>query len=271
MQSIRYFILSIIFWIAVSPVSFAQDSSCIEPLKIRFSADYLPFSHLESDGSLSGIDVEFIESLFRKIDCPVSFVVMPFKRAVFELANGDIDMMPFASITEERKAFAYFSTPYRNETVGMVFRKEDVGKYRLTSLDDVIDQGLVLGHEQSAYRGEFFKAFLENPASKPHVFNVVSASEGIKMLSAGRIDAMVEMPAATLAMAAKMGLPDRFAEHPLLLWSDPVHFMYSKKSVSPELIAKIDNALKAAVQEKAYKTLYGSMGMHVIDPKAALN
>lgn len=271
MQLIRLIISTIALFACSNTVVTAQNDLCPTPLKIRFSADYLPFSYLNQDGSLTGIDVSFVQSLFERIDCPVSLVVMPFKRAVFELASGDIDMMPFASITEERKAFAHFSEPYRNETVGMVFRREDVDKYPLRSLDDVIAQGLVLGHEQSAYRGEFFKAFLENPASEPHVFNVVSASEGIKMLSAGRIDAMVEMPAATLAMAEQMGLEDRFAEHPLLLWSDPVHFMYSKASVSPELISAVDSALREAIAEDGYKALYGSMGMHYVDPKAAVN
>ena len=271
MQFLRTITLIFISLIAAPSMSQASSALCPDPLKVRFSADYLPFSYLQADGSLTGIDVEFIENLFRKIDCPISIVVMPFKRAVFELAAGDIDMMPFASITEERKSFAHFSAPYRNETVGLVFRKEDVDKYALTSLQDVIDHGLVLGHEQSAYRGEFFKSFLANPASEPHVFNVVSASEGIKMLSAGRIDAMVEMPAATLAMADKMGIGDRFAEHPLLIWSDPVHFMYSKKTVSPELVQAVNAALKHATETDSYKKLYRSMGIGHATLEAAVN
>lgn len=239
----------------------AADESCGEPLRVRVSADYLPFSYQDTDGTFNGVDVRLIQDLFAETGCQVSLVAMPFKRAIVELAEGRIDMMPFASITEDRKAFAAFSAPYRKERAGLVVRAEDLEQLKITSLKDVVDQKLVLGHEQSAYRGPDFARFLADPVSKDHVFNVVTTTEGIRMLASGRIDALVEAPAAILAAAEQMGLAGRFAEHPFTLIEEPVHFMYSRKSVPMALIEALDQALAREITLSRYQNAYGSLAL----------
>ncbi|GAA0777241.1 amino acid ABC transporter substrate-binding protein [Roseibium denhamense] len=261
MHVFRTLILASSLVIAYLTPASANSDVCPVPLKVRFSVDYLPFSLMTSEGQLMGIDVEFVQKLFEHLDCPIEPVTMPFKRAIIELAAGRIDMMPFASITRERRSFALFSLPYRNETAGLVVRREELPNLPIDELDDVVDLGLVLGHEQNSYRGETFKAFLKSPKAEKHVFEFVSSSEGIRMLSAGRIDAIVEMPAAVLATAREMGVEADFAEHPFRLWSEPVHFMFSRKTVSPKLITAVNYALEDLIATPEYVARYGSMGL----------
>lgn len=239
----------------------ALASACDRQIIIRVSEDYLPFSRLDNKGRLQGIDVTFIRRIFTEIGCPYRFVAVPFKRAIVEISRGNIDMMPFASITPERSEFAWFSVPYRNETAGLVVRRDRLEKYRISSMEDVVRLGLHLGHEQTSYRGEVFNEFLKRPEARNHVYFITSTSQGIKMLVAGRIDALVEMPAATLAMAADMGVSDQLAEHPFRLMSEPVHFMYSKKTVSQDLIDRLNKAIQQAIGTEDYNQLYGSMAL----------
>lgn len=250
-----------IFLIPLSGSAFASEPLCKDPLRIRVSSDYLPFSYREQDGELTGLDVSFIRSVFDSIGCPITLEVMPFKRAIIDLSNGYVDMVPFASITKRRMAFASFSRPYRNEIAGLVIRMEDRDRYPMISLADAVKQELVLGHEQWSYRGETFQAFLDDPASQPHVTLVSSTTEGIRMLDAGRIDALVEMPTAVLALAAKIGLEDKFIVHPLRLWEEPVRFMYSRKTVSQELIDAVNQAIYREIQTGEYQAAYGNMAL----------
>ncbi|WP_420411393.1 substrate-binding periplasmic protein [Roseibium sp.] len=268
MSVIKAFLFAALLLIASPGKGAHADALCETPLNIRVSSDYLPFSFRDTSGEFRGIDVVLIQELFSEIDCEINLVAMPFKRAIIELAAGHIDMMPFASITKKRKAFAHFSSPYRYETAGLIVRTEDLQRLKINSLQDVIDNNLVLGHEQSAYRGGDFEAFLADPVSRPHIYNVVTTTEGIRMLETYRIDALVESPAAILAAAEEMGLGSRFAEHPFTLISDPVHFMFSRKSVSQELVDALDLALARKISSTAYQTSYGSMALPRADGPA---
>jgi len=239
----------------------AHAAPCDKPVKVRVSADYTPFSYKNEAGRITGIDVEFVRDIFAEIGCEYELVDIPFKRAITELAEGRIDMMPFMSITFERQQFARFSAAYRNETAGLVMRKEDVQNTQIRSLDDVVDLGLVLGHELGAYRGEVFEDFLASDRSKPLVFIVGSTAEGIRMLSAGRIDALVEVPESSLLVAEDLGLRDEIARHPFKLFSEPVHFMYSRKTASEDLINAVNGAIQKLTETEDYLREFGSMAL----------
>jgi len=255
-------LLSFLLLLAAQHLAQAQQAYCQDPVRIFMSTGYSPFASRDTDGRFAGLDVTFTRTIFDSIGCPYEFVAMPFRRALVEIADGDIDVIPFVSISEERAKIASFSVAYRNKTVGLVLRTEDVAKTPLSSLDDIVARGLVLGHMEGTYRGEDFNAFLARPDTARFVFNVQDMTEGLRMLDAGRVDALVEMPASVFAIARTMGLADRIAEHPLTIWRDPVHFMFSKKSVPDKLVAAVDAAIAAELETDAYKDLYGSLALN---------
>lgn len=246
--------------IAVQPKSALAQSSdmiCAEPIVVRVSEDYRPFSIRNDNGIAEGIDVTFLTNVLEAVGCDYQIVFMPWKRALHQLSLGEVDLMPFASITEERRQFAHFSKPYRNEVAGLIIRREDVGKYPIRRLDDMIGHQMRLGHTEGAYRGEMFKQFLSQPEAQNLVFNVNLTSHGIQMLVNDRIDALVEVPTAAMAQAELMGVSDALVAHPLILLSEPVHFMFSKLTVSPMLVEKINAEIDKAIQTSAYRALYG--------------
>ncbi|GGB49772.1 hypothetical protein GCM10011316_22360 [Roseibium aquae] len=234
---------------------------CDAPVRVRVSADYAPFSFADAKGRITGMDVEFLRKIFAKIGCEYQLIPMPFKRSITELAEGRIDMMPFMSITYQRQQFARFSAAYRNETVGLVMRTEDVDRYAIDSLQDIIDLGLILGHELGTYRGELFEQFLETDHADSHVFFVGSTAEGIRMLSVGRIDAYVEVPRSGLVVAEELGLADGLAPHRFILFSEPVHFMFSQRTVSGDLIRAVNAAIQDLTKTDDYQNTFGPMAL----------
>lgn len=249
-----------VLW-TILPSAFVHAEDCPDTFRVGASDDYEPFSYIGADGKLTGLDLRFVEQILGEAGCDPQFLVMPFPRAVVELAAGRLDMMMFASVTAERQNFAHFSAPYRNETAGLIIRADDQGGYPITEIGDLLKLNLLLAHDVGTYRGDAFEAFLNNPEAKKNTVQVSSSKQSLEMLLKGRINAIVEAPAAVFALAETLGVRDQIAEHPFLLWSEPVHFMFSRKTVSPELVAEIDAVLADAVQTSEYTSQFGSMSV----------
>ncbi|MGV2975014.1 substrate-binding periplasmic protein [Roseibium alexandrii] len=249
-----------VLW-TIFPSAFVHAEDCPDNFRVGASDDYEPFSYIGADGKLTGLDLRFVQQILGEAGCTPQFLDLPFPRAVVELAAGRIDMMMFASVTAERQNFALFSAPYRNETAGLIIRAHDQGRYPITEVGDLLKLKLLLAHDVGTYRGDLFETFMANPAAKKNIIQVSSSRQSLNMLVKGRINAIVETPAAVFALAETLGVRDQIAEHPFLLWSEPVHFMFSRKTVSPDFVAQIDALLADAVQTPEYTSQFGSMSV----------
>ncbi|MBO9418308.1 amino acid ABC transporter substrate-binding protein [Labrenzia sp. R4_2] len=249
-----------VLWTMLPP-AYVHAEDCPKTFRVGASDDYEPFSYIGADGKLTGLDLLFVQEILAEAGCAPQFVDLPFPRAVVELAAGRIDMMMFASVTAERRNFALFSAPYRNETAGLIIRARDQDKYPINEVGDLLKLNLLLAHDVGTYRGDLFETFMANPEVKKNIIQVSSSRQSLNMLVKGRINAIVEAPAAVFALAETLGVRDEIAEHPFLLWSEPVHFMFSRKTVSPEFVAQIDAVLAEAVQTPEYTSQFGSMSV----------
>ncbi len=259
--------------VASSAAAATQNTLCSEPLRVRVSGDYFPFSHQAPGGKLIGTDVELVRTVFDLINCPIELEIMPFKRAIVELSQGNIDMVPFASITEHRSKFAHYSAPYRNELARLIFRKGEADTHPISEIDDIIDHQLIVGHERSSYRGRLFDSFMRSDAGQHHVFHTTTTTEGIRMLETGRIDALVEMPSAVMGVANRMGLEGEFEVHPFPVWEEPVHFMFSQQTVPAQLVDAVSAAIRQVRRTEDYKVAFGHLALPVPttgDPSAPL-
>ncbi len=249
-----------VLW-TILPPAYVHAEDCPKTFRVGASDDYEPFSYIGADGKLTGLDLLFVQEILAEVGCAPQFVDLPFPRAVVELSAGRIDMMMFASVTAERQNFALFSAPYRNETAGLIIRARDQDKYPINEVGDLLKLNLLLAHDVGTYRGDLFETFMANPEAKKNIIQVSSSRQSLNMLVKGRINAIVEAPAAVFALAETLGVRDEIAEHPFLLWSEPVHFMFSRKTVSPEFVARIDAVLAEAVQTPEYTSQFGSMSV----------
>jgi len=265
--------LSFVTPVASSAAAATQNTLCSEPLRVRVSGDYFPFSHQAPGGKLIGADVELVRTVFDLINCPIELEIMPFKRAIVELSQGNIDMVPFASITEHRSKFAHYSASYRNELARLIFRNGEADTHPISEIDDIIDHQLIVGHERSSYRGRLFDSFMRSDAGQHHVFHTTTTTEGIRMLETGRIDALVEMPSAVMGVANRMGLEGEFEVHPFPVWEEPVHFMFSQQTVPAQLVDAVSAAIRQVRRTEDYKVAFGHLALPVPttgDPSAPL-
>lgn len=233
-------------------------NTCDRPLTVRISDTYLPFSFKGEDGKAHGLDVTFIKQIFASLNCEYRFVFLPWKRALLGIENGDLDILPSASFTPEREKFARFSHPYRNEVSGMVIRKQDKGRFPLRGVEDIFLYGMKLGYVRGAYRGALFEAFQNMPGASRQLTEIGKSEIGFNLLLNRRIDGLVGLPVVSMAQAKKAGFADQLDIHPFLFGADPIHLMFSRKSVEPELVRHFNRAIAKAVQTESYRDLYSA-------------
>ncbi|MCC9622554.1 transporter substrate-binding domain-containing protein [Thalassospira sp. MA62] len=231
-------------------------SDCSRPLTVRASEAYFPFSIKDENGFAKGKDNTFVSRVLKSVGCEPRFVFLPWKRSLYAIEHGEIDILPSASYTDERAEYGLFSVPYRNDVVGFVVRKGDAQRIKLSSLDDVISQNLMIGHVRGAYRGQAFEAFKNSSEGSKHVSALSVAPHGIGLLVAGRVDLLVGIPSAYTGQAEILGYPNAIEEHPFFLAKEPVRLMFSSKTIAPELARKISEAILQESKTEAYRALY---------------
>ena len=240
-------------------------SDCSRPLTIRASEAYSPFSVKDENGVAVGIDNIFIANIMKRVGCECRFEFLPWKRSLYGIEHGDIDVLPSASFTEERAKYGLFSVPYRNDVIGFVVRNGDAGRISLGSLQDVIAQDLVIGQVRGAYRGKAFEEFASSAEGARHVVDVSVAQHGLQLLLANRIDLLLGIPAAYIAQAENQGYGHTIEEHPFVLGKESVRLMFSQKHMAPELVRKISDAIIAESKTAQYRALYGSQSVEFGD------
>jgi ABC-type amino acid transport substrate-binding protein len=255
------FAIFVLFAGGMQTVQAEPISDCSRPLIIRASETYRPFSMKDENGFAVGIDTVFMSRVLKSIGCDSRFVFMPWKRGLYALEQGDVDILPSASYTEARAKYGLFSIPYRNDVIGFVVRNGDAKRIELSSLDDVIDRNLVIGHVRGAYRGAAFQKFINSPEGAMHVSDVSVGLHALQLLLVDRVDLLLGIPAAYLAQAQQQGYGDSVEEHPFILGREPVRLMFSAKNISPELVSKINEAILREIRTAEYKSLYGNQGI----------
>lgn len=252
----------IVFGVQTHP-GFAEPlTACKRPLTVRASDAYAPFSMKNIDGSAVGLDNTFIARVLESIGCKYRFVFMPWKRSLYEVGSGGIDILPSASFTLERAEYGLFSRPYRNDVSGFLVRRGDARKFLLTGLDDLMKYDLRIGHIRGAYRGKKFEKFMSDPANEQHVVDVPHASIGINLLINRRIDILLGIPMASYAQAQMRDLDDLVEIHPFVLGKEPVRLMYSRQTMSKELVRRLDDAIDREIKLSRYRDLYGHQAIN---------
>ncbi|MCE9926298.1 transporter substrate-binding domain-containing protein, partial [Aeromonas media] len=83
-----------------------------ETLSVAWS-HWPPFSQIEADGELGGLDVTLTRQILRGADLEPAFRNLPWARALHLMARQQLDVAMGALKTPERARFARFSAPYR--------------------------------------------------------------------------------------------------------------------------------------------------------------
>jgi polar amino acid transport system substrate-binding protein len=227
-------------WSAVLTAPF--HALAADPCTLRVGWEpYAPYTFAGADGEASGADIDLIKAIGDEIGCSIVPVQLPWARILKEVERGALDLSTSTSRTPERDQWALFSEPYRETEIAIYVRRGEIPRFDLHDLADVPAQRLRLGVIVDYYYGEALAEAASDPEFVAWLDGAPDYRTNIRKLVSGRIDGfLVEDVAVIEAELARMGLRERVERYPLRIPGERLRFMFSRKTVEPEMVAQVD-------------------------------
>ncbi|RLC19152.1 MAG: hypothetical protein DRI57_07540 [Deltaproteobacteria bacterium] len=141
--------------ILIVAVLFSLPATALAEKVVFGTAKWPPYVMVSEKGQISGLDVEIVQEMCKRLKIEAKFWVLPWKRAVKYTEKGKVDAIFAMRHNEERAKFAFYpSEPILMERTVILARKGS--GIKITKVDDLNDKivGVVRGY---AYSPEFDK------------------------------------------------------------------------------------------------------------------
>nr|WP_232475502.1 transporter substrate-binding domain-containing protein [Permianibacter aggregans] len=190
-------------------------------------------------------DFRFMVIVARTAGCTIERLpeLTRHSRRLMLLEQGEVDVLSLASLRPKRVRYAHFSDPYRMERIGL-FARADSTLASLTLFDLPNVDGDVLAPE--GWFGDEWVKVSRTIKRKHRLTRYSDFQHGLQLLHATPPRGVVMMGDVDLILLASeqhRRPPPRLLGTPFKV--EPVHFMFSRKSVAPETVARFNAALKA--------------------------
>ena len=222
-----------------------------------------PYQYLDDKngvGLLTGLDIELTRAIAKEAGYQVQQPAVSWQQHIEDLRTGARDIASGATFTGAREQFATFSKPYRDETNVLYLPVGDSSTYLFDNVDDMLRtfkaQGFRLGVVAGyAYVHPWINAFIADPENATQVVPVANDYENFVNLMEGQIDGFITDKLVGATTAWRGGWRGQAEPHPLEI-SVPIHFMFSKASVSDETVAAFNAAIDQVVEDGAYDRIF---------------
>jgi polar amino acid transport system substrate-binding protein len=196
---------------------------------------------------LTGFDVEIERALERILGVEILLPETAWNAHLEALAAGTADIAAGATRSEARSAFAYFSKPYRSETDVLILPKGAARRYAFSTIDEMLESfakqkfrlGVVAGF---VYADSRVNAFIADPTNEDFIVPTGSDAQNLQNLLAGITDGFLADRIAAATTAWRLHQGARIEEHGLRFSTD-IHFMLSRATQTPQMLARLDAAI----------------------------
>jgi polar amino acid transport system substrate-binding protein len=196
---------------------------------------------------LTGFDVEIERALARVLGVEIVLTDMAWEEHGAALAAGSADIAAGATYSPERDRYAYFSKPYRQETDVLVLRRGASSRYRFVNVEQMLDEfvrlrfrlGVIAGF---TYADQKINDFIADPSHGDLIVKVGDDVRNLQNLLDGRIDGFIADRIVAATVAWRRQRSGEVEEYPLRVSTD-IHFMLSRASQSPAMLARLNGAI----------------------------
>ncbi|WP_019615061.1 transporter substrate-binding domain-containing protein [Psychromonas ossibalaenae] len=130
-----------------------------------------------------GISIDIVTAAFASQGYQVNFKIMPWSRALNEVKEGRVDILPATWFTQERTNYLTYSDSYLENSLKFIKKADDSFEFDGMSSLDGKKIGIVRGY---GYGDAFLNA---DNFSRPEANDLIA---NLKKLKAGRIDLTLE-------------------------------------------------------------------------------
>jgi polar amino acid transport system substrate-binding protein len=217
---------------------------------------------------LTGFDVEIERAIGRILGIEFILADMPWEDHLAALAAGKADIAAGATYSAERDRYAYFSKPYRRETDALTVRKGASRRYRFSTVPEMLDLfvkrhfrlGVVAGF---TYADPRVNDFIADPAHSDLIVKAGDDGESLRNLLQGRIDGFIADRIVAATVAWRTQKSSETEEHPLLFSTD-IHFMLSRASQTPAMVARANAAIDRIKDSGEFQTIADAYALPIL-------
>ncbi|SFG18680.1 amino acid ABC transporter substrate-binding protein, PAAT family [Duganella sp. CF458] len=224
--------------------------------------EWPPYFYHNDKEVLGGVDFELLQAIVKQAGCVLQLEKeMPPARRNVLFQQGKLDLLMAASATEERRGYARFSLPYRQETVGLFTVPEKLDKFkRIDSFQDIVKQHASLLAPRLGYYGDDYDraAPLLNAEGRRSTFGTFE--QGVKMLEAGRGDLIMGDAHALRHIARQQNI--KIVQLAYMPYRAPVHLMLNAASTTQAQLARINQAITQLEQNGSLAAIRARYGIH---------
>ena len=223
--------------------------------------DFPPFSFIQHDKGIprwTGLDVELVHEISNRAGYVIVADKVAWPLLVRGVMTGRYDIAAQATKTPEREELAHFSIPYRSETMALILPLQHSERLDVADISELIDffkdTGFRLGVTSgAAFPDDEMRAFIDNPGY-PGAIVRRSPSELVTSLLDGNIDGYLTNRILGAHFIDTMGASDLLEEHPLDI-SGELHLMFSRETVTPEVVETFNEAIRSVQSDGTYRQL----------------
>lgn len=204
-----------------------------------------------------GIQIDLVKQIAQTANCSLKFKRNSFQENLEAVQSGSVDFIMDTSITEERKAYGYFSDPYRLEVLALYLKPEFTEQCNKSSFAGLIQNGARIGMNQ----GNIYGKEVTEAQSKPELNKKLVYAENHKMLyqyfAEGKIDGFFDDPTVLSYKMRRNNQSGKLKLCKVSQYSSTVSFLFSKKTTTPQLVTRFNQALDKVKKTKEYKANWG--------------
>lgn len=182
----------------------AAQAACSRDIQVPFSDVGIDLRLV--DGQRGGLSVDYLDEVSRRTGCRFVYSDVPRARAWWMLAHGTADVVPGAVQADWRDESGVFHDQYVMEGVSLLSLKSD--PVNLRSSRAIMDSKrhflFVRGHDYGPRTAELIRVL----QAQGQLTLVTDPGGMLRMLEAGRADAMIVMASIITTEAQAQGLED---------------------------------------------------------------
>ncbi|WP_163834508.1 substrate-binding periplasmic protein [Spartinivicinus ruber] len=262
---VRLFLFSLLAYYAILGVGFANAQQEL----LIVGEEWPPFEFKDGD-EVVGIDVDIATYIFKEMKIPVSFKMLPWKRAWSMVEEGKADAVFSTSFKEKRVPYLIYPKEHMWMSEFVFFNNTANKLSQFDGYKTVIEKDLKVGIiNGNSYHPSFWQAFpyqdgsTEYDESKVSLLNkqlkgAVDIKVNFKKLASNRIDVFTADKVIGQFTAKLLGLNKDISYYDVALYSKPYPMPFVKKSTYPEIekvAMEFEKRLKALKESGKYQEI----------------
>jgi ABC-type amino acid transport substrate-binding protein len=221
---------------------------------IKLRVTHFPPYAIEQNNQYSGMDIELANLLLKEANCQIEYINQPWKRALYLLKNGGLDLVTGMSITEQREQYVHFVGPMRNEEMALIVANNS--DLSIDSLDSIAGLTKAIGITRGLFYGKALTDKLQQDKDFAKHFDFSDATHvNVLKLIKDRLSGVIGDRYYMTEELRKHNLADQYKIAPFTIHKNEVYFGFSKKSVSQYNLKSILEAHQRLSDSGAYQTV----------------